>query len=81
MSAIFGAPGGSATIRVDPGSGLGIYLPLPQTYGFNTYVGGAPVTLFVEPGRAPTVNLGGVNVGSASISAQIAVVGHLVNLP
>jgi len=82
VSALFGAPGGSATISVAPGSGsLGVYLPLPQTYGFGTYVGGAPITLFVEAGNSPTVALGGLSVNSSSTSAQAAIVGHLVSVP
>ena len=84
VSALFGAPNGSATVSVKPDSSfftLGVYLPLPQTYGFGTYVGGSPVTLFVDAGNNPTVALGGLNVNLSSTSAQVAIVGHLVTLP
>jgi hypothetical protein len=84
VSYLYGVPGGGASVSIQPNNGfftLGAYLPLPQSYGFGTYVGGAPVTLYVEAGQNPTVALGGVNVSSSSTSAQVTVVGHLISVP
>ncbi len=84
VSALFGAPGDGATIVVqsDPSfSSTRLYLPLPQTYGFHTYVGGSPVTFYVDAGHTPTLILGGFNVSSSSTSAEATIVGHYVSVP
>ncbi len=84
VSYLYGVPGGGAHVSIKPDSAfftLGAYLPAPQSNGGTTYVGGAPVTLFVEAGNNPTVSLEGVNVASSSTSAQVMVVGHLVSVP
>jgi hypothetical protein len=81
VSAVFNAPNGSATISVQPSFSVRVYLPLPQTYGFGTYVGGASVTAYVQAGASPTVQLGGLGVNTAPNTATATIVGHLVSVP
>jgi len=84
VSALFGAPGGHATIEVRLSSNFfsaHVYLPLPQDSGFHTYVGSGPLTFFVEAGENPTVVLGGYDLDTSEISADVMIVGHLVSVP
>lgn len=81
VSAVFNSPNGGATISVRPSFAVRVYLPLPQTYGFGTYVGGASVTAYVEAGATPTVGLAGVGVNTAPNTATATIVGHLVSVP
>jgi hypothetical protein len=58
-----------------------LQLPAPTYLGFSSYIVSSPVTFYVEPGRTPTVFLGGKFVSTdGSYSAQVTVVGHLISI-
>lgn len=82
-SALFGASGAATiSVNVDPHVfATSILLPLPASYGGSTWVGGSPVTFYVDAGHTPAVIIGGAGVQNVSISARATIVGYYVSVP
>jgi hypothetical protein len=55
-----------------------ILLPAPERIGFDSYIASGPVTLFVEAGRHPGIDLGGQFVLPVSNTAEVSITGYLV---
>ena len=84
-SARFGLPVGNQFAEVmlsdSTFNAQGPLLPAPVSTGPGTFVASSPITYYVEAGRSPVLQLQGINIAFASLTATAAVVGHLVDAP
>jgi hypothetical protein len=58
-----------------------LLLPAPVSTGPGTFIASSPLTFYVEAGLSPVLELQGINIGFASLTATAAVVGYLVDAP
>ena len=74
------AGGTAPSVRLTDGtsSGASILLPAPVNIGFDSWLAASPVTLYVEAGQTPALELGGQFVQPVSNTAEVAISGYLV---
>ena len=76
---VLSANGLAPNVRVTAnGAGRVDLAPSPQRIGFDSYIASGPVTLFVEAGRQPGIDLGGQFVLPVSNTAEVSIAGYLV---